>query len=120
MGPQSGSSAPLSSSRRCFIIYYYFFYFFFILCAGFFFNSMRNEGISFIVAAYTEKTRYSISFQIEWDMIVVLVFLSILNQMEFHLVQNRKENCHHDHIPVNVKGVGNIVFSVWQLIAVFI
>ena len=27
-------------------------------------------------------------------MIVVTVFLSILNQMEFHLGQNRKENCH--------------------------
>jgi len=35
-----------------------------------------------------------------------------LNQMEFHLVQNLKENCHHDHIPFNVKGKGNIVFSV--------
>ena len=33
-------------------------------------------------------------------MIVVTVFLSILNQMEFHLVENRKENCHHDHIPL--------------------
>ena len=31
--------------------------------------------------------------------------------MKFHLVQNRKENCHHDHIPFNVKGNGNIVFS---------
>jgi len=38
--------------------------------------------------------------------------LSILNQMEIHLVQNRKENCHHDQIPFNVKGSGNIVFSV--------
>ena len=46
-------------------------------------------------------------------MIVVIVFLSILNQMEFHLVQNRKENCHHDYIPFDVKGNGNIVFSVW-------
>ena len=33
----------------------------------------------------TEKT--SISFQIEWDMILVTVFISSLNQMEFHLVQ---------------------------------
>ena len=31
---------------------------------------------------------------------------------EFHLVQNRKENCHHDHIPFNLKGIGNMVFSV--------
>ena len=36
--------------------------------------------------------------------------ISILYQMELHLIQNRKENCHHDHIPFNVKG--NIVSSV--------
>ena len=26
--------------------------------------------------------------------------------------ENRKENCHHDHIPFNVKGNGNRVFSM--------
>ena len=36
-------------------------------------------------------------FHIEWDMIIMTVFLSILNQMEFHLV--------------NVKEIGSIVFS---------
>ena len=41
-------------------------------------------------------------------MIVETVFLSILKQMEFHLVQNWKENCHHDHIPFNLKGNGNL------------
>ena len=25
------------------------------------------------------------------------------------------ENCHHDHIPFNVKGNGNIVFSVYSV-----
>ena len=25
--------------------------------------------------------------------------------------ENRKENCNHDHIPFNLKGKGNIVFS---------
>ena len=30
---------------------------------------------------------YFLFLQMEWDMIVVTVFLSILNQMEFHLVQ---------------------------------
>ena len=25
--------------------------------------------------------------------------------------ENRQENCHHDHIPFNVKGKGNIVFQ---------
>ena len=29
-----------------------------------------------------------------------------------HLAQNRKENCHYDHIPFNMKGIGNIVFPV--------
>ena len=47
--------------------------------------------------------------------IVVTVFLSILNQMEFHLTQNRKENCQHDHIPFNLEGNGIPVFSVYIL-----
>ena len=46
-------------------------------------------------------------------MIVVTGLLSILNQMEFHLVQNRKEDCYRDHNPLNLKGIGNIVFSVY-------
>ena len=28
--------------------------------------------------------------------------------------ENRKENCHHDHIPFNLKGNGNIVFSEYK------
>ena len=52
-------------------------------------------------------------------MIVRKVFLSILNQMEFHWIQNRMENCHHDHIPLNLKGNGNIVFSVYAPQPVF-
>ena len=35
----------------------------------------------------------SISFHVELNMIVVTVLLSIFNIMEFHLVQNWKENC---------------------------
>ena len=42
--------------------------------------------------------------QIEW------------NQIEFCLVQNRTENCYHDHIPFNVTGNQNIVFSAWAYI----
>ena len=54
----------------------------------------------------------SISFHIEWDMIVVTVFLSILNQMEVHLVQKiERKTVTHDHIPFKVKGNGNRVFS---------
>jgi len=47
--------------------------------------------------------------------IVGTVFHSIFNQMEYHLVQNRKGNCHHDHIPFNVKGNGNIFFSKFSI-----
>ena len=39
-------------------------------------------------------------------------FLFFNEPNEIHLVQNRKENCHHDHIPFDVKGNGNIVFSL--------
>ena len=47
-------------------------------------------------------------------MIVVTLILSILNQIDFHLVQNQKQNCHHDHIPFNLKGNGILVFSVYN------
>ena len=54
---------------------------------------MRWRGEDCFEIGYLHWEIYiSISFQIEWDMIVVTVLLSILNQMEFHLVQNRKEN----------------------------
>ena len=68
-------------------------------------------GTSLLDSLHRENYVY-ISFHIEWDMIVGTVFLSILNHMEFHLVQIRKENCRHDHIPFYLKGNGNIVFSV--------
>ena len=44
------------------------------------------------------------SLQIEKNMIVVTVFLLIMNQIKFHLVHNQKENCHYDHIPLNLEG----------------
>ena len=31
------------------------------------------------------------------------------------LVQNKKENCHHDHMPFNLKAIENIVFSGSEL-----
>ena len=40
-----------------------------------------------------------------------------LNQMEFHLVQNRKENCNHDHIPFNLKRNRYIFFSMYYNIS---
>ena len=43
------------------------------------------------------------------------VFLSILKQIELHLVQNRKENCPRDHILFNLRGKQSIVFSVYTI-----
>ena len=41
------------------------------------------------------------------------VSLLILNQIEFDLVQNRRENRHHDHIPFNLNGSINLCFWVY-------
>ena len=41
---------------------------------------------------------------------------SILNRIDFHLVQNRKENCHHEHIVFNMKGNGVLVLSVYEAV----
>ena len=43
-------------------------------------------------------------------MIVMTVFLSVLKQMEFHLVQNQEENYHHNHIPFNLNGIWKYIF----------
>ena len=32
--------------------------------------------------------------------------------IEFYSVQDRKENCHRDHIPFNLKGNGNLFLRV--------
>ena len=45
-------------------------------------------------------------------MIVVTIFLSNYNQMEFYLVQNRKKNCRHDHNSFNLEGIGNLCFRM--------
>ena len=50
-------------------------------------------------------------------MIMVTVFHLILNTNEILFgSKNRKENCHHDHIPFNAKG--NIVFSVYHVASI--
>ena len=56
-------------------------------------NSKRNQtplaptrNGSWFFLSHRENY-FPISFHIEWDMIVMTVFLSILNQIEFHLVQ---------------------------------
>ena len=76
------------------------------------FRSIWRNGKFVILSVVHWENYISISFYIEWDMIVVTIFILIFNQMEFHLVENRKKNCHLDRIPFNVNGNGNIVFSM--------
>ena len=82
----------------------------------------RNDELHPIFPmAYIAMNHYVIcyishSFHIEGDLIMVTVFLLILSQMEFHLFQNLKGNCHHDHILFNVKGNRNLVFSVYTFV----
>ena len=42
----------------------------------------------------TLRETAGIPFTLEWNMIVVPVFVSILNRIEFCLFQNQTENCH--------------------------
>ena len=52
-------------------------------------------------------------FQIERITIVVTVFLLIMKQIWVRLVQNEKENCNYNHIPINLKGLRNVFVSVY-------
>ena len=45
-------------------------------------------------------------------MIIVTVFLLIMNQMDFCLGYNQKENCHYDHFPYNIKVIRILVIRV--------
>ena len=76
-------------------------------------NSTAEINSAFSVKLIWEN-EYYIFFQIESDTIVVTVSLSILNQIEFHLVQNQNENCYHDRISFNLKGYVSIVFSEYS------
>ena len=44
-------------------------------------------------------------FQIERNMIVVIVFLLIMNLTDFRLVRNQKKNCHCDDIPFDLNEI---------------
>ena len=63
--------------------------------------------------AYNEKPIFPFPFTLINDKRTV--FLSILNQKEFHLAQNRKENCDHDHITFSLNGNGNLFFRMQPL-----
>ena len=70
-------------------------------------RSIEGKTAQELLGKFTLWENYiSISLQIEWDMIVK--FLSILNLVEFYLVQNRKENCHHDQLELLEK------FTLWE------
>ena len=65
------------------------------------------------VVWYTEKTIFPFPFKLTgiWSWWTFSFRFSVPNWIPFGS-KNRKENFHHDHIPFNVKGNGNIVSSV--------
>ena len=80
----------------------------------------HNAGASWLLldalldtlTLYAEKTIFSFSFKLNGIWSWWQFSFRFWKKIEFHLVQNRNENCHHDHIPFNLKGNGNRVFSV--------
>ena len=76
-----------------------------------------NESYS-VSNLFLASRKYSLlPFQIELNMIAVTIFLTILNKMKFHLVQNQKENCHPDHISLNLKAKTCSCLREWRLLA---
>ena len=74
------------------------------------YGSLRAFTSTCISNSCTEK----MLIQIEWDTIVVTGLLSFLTKWNSIWFKNRKETCHHEHIPFSLKGNGIQVFSVWS------
>ena len=47
-------------------------------------------------------------------MIILIVFILIMNQTEFPLVHNQKENCHKDHNSFNLKVIRILFLLVYK------
>ena len=69
-------------------------------------SQQQQKNTSTYCTALTKEI--SISFPIEWNLIVVTVFHLIMNQTELHMDQNQKENCQYHHIPFILKGLKKI------------
>ena len=54
------------------------------------------------ICMYQEQKPFSNAIRVEWNTIVVTVFLLIMSQSNFRLVYNQKENPHYNRIPFNV------------------
>ena len=63
---------------------------------------------------HTGKCRFPFPFASDGKWSLRLLF-SILNQMDCHLVQIRKENCHHHHISFSLKENKNLFFGVYSV-----
>ena len=84
--------------------------------------SLIYQTVKLGLVSYHWVNYISISFHIERDMIDWSwwqFFFGFRTKWISIWFQNRKENCHHDHIPFNVKENGNIVFSVRTLREIF-
>ena len=68
----------------------------------------ESDGTPFGSSAKGKLSIQSYFFQIQKNMIVVIVFLLIMNQTEVRLVHMLEGNCHCNHIPWNLKAMRSI------------
>ena len=84
---------------------------------------MTSFAIIHIISLQYSSGKYiSYSFEIESNTILMTVFLLIMNQKDFRLVHNQKENCHYDrYIYINIwKKIRFFFFSVCELSFLFV
>jgi len=43
-----------------------------------------------------------------------------MDQTEFRLVHNQKENCHYDHIPLHLKVIRNVFIITFKLKKIYL
>ena len=63
--------------------------------------------------AYTEETILPIAFTLNGVWSWWQFSFRFWTKWKSNWFKIERKNCHHDHIPFNVKGNGSIVFSVW-------
>ena len=59
------------------------------------------------------RIRFQVPSHWKGNMIVLISFLVIMNQLEFRLVYNQSEICQYDHIPFYLEGPLNVILFVY-------
>ena len=84
---------------------------------------MYAKIILYILSYLTKKLLIILRINTLFRISEATITLSTMSQMELHLDENQKENCHHDHILFNLKRMEiffsecvQIVFTIFRFI----